>query len=84
MDRKRQGLTKNLLWLAETAGLSAQAAIHALALEKEEQKQQAAEEEEEDNTGSSTTDREKTRRTDPSIDDNCDQDTPKPLEDGLS
>ncbi len=70
MDRKRQGLTKNLLWLAETAGLSAQAAIHALALEKEEQKQQAAaEEEEEDSTGSSTTDREKNRRTDPSFED---------------
>jgi hypothetical protein len=71
MDRKRQGLTKNLLWLAETAGLSAQAAIHALALEKEEQKQQAAaeEEEEEDSTGSSTTDRKNNRRTDPSFED---------------
>ena len=71
MDRKRQGLTKNLLWLAETAGLSAQAAIHALALEKEEQKQQAAAaaEEEEDSTGSSTTDRKNNRRTDPSFED---------------
>lgn len=31
---KRNRLTKSLLWISETTGLSAQAAIHALALEK--------------------------------------------------
>ncbi|HBQ94418.1 MAG: hypothetical protein M1294_10250 [Firmicutes bacterium] len=40
MDRERHGLAKSLLWITETTGLSAQAAIHALALEKEEQKRQ--------------------------------------------
>ncbi|SMC04288.1 hypothetical protein SAMN00768000_1564 [Sulfobacillus thermosulfidooxidans DSM 9293] len=39
MDKKRNGLTKNLLWISETTGLSAQAAIHALALEKEAEEQ---------------------------------------------
>lgn len=31
---KRNRLTKSLLWISETTGLSAQAAIHALAMEK--------------------------------------------------
>lgn len=39
MDKKRNGWTKSLLWISETTGLSAQAAIHALALEKEAEKQ---------------------------------------------
>jgi hypothetical protein len=34
MDKKRHELTKQLLRITETTGLSAQAAIHALALEK--------------------------------------------------
>ncbi|WP_053960086.1 hypothetical protein [Sulfobacillus thermosulfidooxidans] len=42
MDKKRNGLTKNLLWISETTGLSAQAAIHALALEKEAEEQAQA------------------------------------------